>query len=224
MTKTKEHTPPPYRSVSQTQKAFNVWGIVLAIWAVYRSTIGATAPLVFDELILKPLLFIGPVLFYIKNFEHKTLARGLWLEKGDWSKHWRISALLCIPVFLLFTVFLLFSPDKASFDSIFILLPIAFGMSVSEEILSRGFVARHIWEESQNVFKTMVVASLLHMFLRIPRILTTPELFGEKLILFVVADLILSVVLTAMFLWRKSLAPVILVRFLYSFLLMSMLV
>ncbi len=208
---------------SQTQKAFNVWGIVLAIWAVYRSTIGVNSPLFFDEIILKPLLFITPVIFYITNVEHISIAKGLWLEKKNLLKDLKIAFLISIPVFILFFLFL-FSSKGISVETILWLLPIALGMSISEEILSRGFVARHIWEEKHSIVKTMIQASVLHMFLRIPRIMTMPELFGQKLILFVTADFLLSIVLTAILLWRKSLAPVIVVRFLYSFLLMSMLV
>jgi hypothetical protein len=207
---------------SQTQKAFNVWGIVLAIWAVYRSTIGINSSLFFDEIILKPLLFITPVIFYITNVEHLSIAKGLWLEKKGLLKNLKIALLISIPVFILFFLFL-FSSKGISVETILWLLPIALGMSMSEEILSRGFVARHIWEEKHSIVKTVVQASVLHMFLRIPRIMTMPELFGQKLILFVTADFLLSIVLTAIFLWRKSLVPVIVVRFLYSFLLMSML-
>ena len=208
---------------SQTQKAFNVWGIVLAIWAVYRSTIGVNSPLFFDEIILKPLLFITPVIFYITNVEHISIVKGLWLEKKNLLKDFKIALLISIPVFILFFLFL-FSSKGINFETILWLVPIALGMSISEEILSRGFVARHIWEEKHSIVKTMIQASVLHMFLRIPRIMTMPELFGQKLILFVTADFLLSIVLTAILLWRKSLVPVIVVRFLYSFLLMSMLV
>ncbi len=212
------------RVVSQTQKAFNVWGIVLAIWAVYRATVGAAAPMLFDEIILKPLLFIVPVLFYIRTFEHKSIAHGLWLDRKDIVHHVQVALLICIPVVALYGLFLAFGSNKVSWESVLLLAPIALGMSISEEVLSRGFVARHIWEESHSVVKTVVQASIMHMFLRIPRIMTTPALFGNKLVLFVAADLLLSVVLTVVFLWRKSLVPVIVVRFLYSFLLMSMLV
>lgn len=212
------------RNVSQTQKAFNVWGIVLAIWAVYRATVGAAAPMFFDEIILKPLLFIAPVLFYIKTFEHKTLAEGLWVDLKNALKHIQVALLISIPAAVLYFVCIIFGWSQVSLESVPLLIVIAFGMSISEEVLSRGFVARHIWEESHSVVKTVIQSSIMHMFLRIPRIMTTPALFGNKLVLFVIADVTLSVVLTVVFLWRKSLVPVIIIRFLYSFLLMSMLV
>ena len=212
-----------HRVVSQTQKAFNVWGIVLAVWAVYRATIGIESSMYFDEIILKPLHFIVPVLFYIKTFEHKTIAHGLWLDRKNIASHIRAALLICAPVVLLYMIFLVFQRDQVSWQSVVPLMIIALGMSVSEEVLSRGFVARHIWEESSSAVKTVIQASVMHMFLRIPRIMTTATLFGNTLILFVVGDLLISIVLTVVFLWRKSLVPVIIIRFLYSYFLMSML-
>lgn len=223
-TTTHKDSRHPHHKSSQTQKAFNVWGIVLAIWAVYRSTIGVSAPLLFDEVVLKPVLFIVPVIFYITQIERKSIMQGLWLDTKNILSNLKVALLISIPVFVLFFLFLIFNPRIIPFDLLIILVPIALGMSISEEVLSRGFVARHIWEEKHGVITTMVQASVLHMFLRIPRIMTMPELFGQKLIFFVAADFLLSIVLTAILLWRKDIISVIVVRFLYSFLLMSMLV
>lgn len=217
-----EKSAQPHQVASQTQKVFNVWGIILAIWAVYRSTIGVSSPLFFDEVILKPLLFITPVIFFIKNFEHRSIAEGLWLNKKDLLKNVKLALLLSIPVLVLFLLSFL-SSQPTSLEVVLLLIPVAFGMSISEEILSRGFVARRIWEEKHSIVRTIIQASILHMFLRIPRIMTTPGLFGQKLILFILADLILSIALTTILIWKKSLYPVIVVRFLYTFLLMVLL-
>jgi len=223
-TKLQKDTARPHQKPSQTQKAFNVWGIVLAIWAVYRSTIGVSASMLFDEVIIKPALFILPVLFYITQIEHKSFIQGLWLDTKNLINNMKVALLMSIPVFLLFLVLVVGNTKVVPVAYLLTLIPVVLGMSISEEVLSRGFVARHIWEEKHNVIITMAQASVLHMFLRIPRIMTMPELFGQKLVLFVVADFLLSIVLTALFLWRKDLISVIVVRFLYSFLLLAMLV
>ncbi len=217
-----EKSAQPHHGASQTQKVFNVWGIVLAVWAVYRSTIGVSSPLLFDEVILKPLLFITPVIFFIQNFEHRSILEGLWLETKNLLKNIKLAILLSIPVLILFVLSVV-SSQTTSLEVVLFFIPVAFGMSVSEEILSRGFVAKRIWEEKHNIVRTVFIASILHMFLRVPRIMTMPGLFGQKLIMFVAADLILSIALTTILIWKKSLYPVIVVRFLYTFLLMVML-
>lgn len=218
-----DKTQRPKRVVSQTQKAFNVWGIVLALWAFYRSSIGANSSIEFDEFVLKPILFMVPVLYYVLKIEHKTLLHGLWLTSGKIMKDIQVALLIALPLYALYVVTLIASPGKISLDKMLVTFALALAMSLSEETLSRGFVARHIWDETHSWFKTIFQASLLHMFLRIPRIMTTPQIFGDKFVLFVTADILLSFVVTGVFLWRKSLLSAVIVRTIYTFVLMSFL-
>lgn len=220
---------PPHNSqkskhLSSTQKALNVWGIVLATWAIYRSTIGVNAPILFDEVLFKPLLFVGPVLWYIKTIERASIAQGLWIRTRHLPRELGITLLIASPLMILLGYSLVYATPVIARPQLMIYVFVALGMTVSEEVLSRGFIARHMWQEKHNIFVTIAQASLLHMFLRIPRMMTTPELFGGKLMAFIVAESILSVVLTALFLWRKNLLPVLGVRYLYTLTLMSLLV
>lgn len=197
-----------------------MWGLVLAVWAVYRATIGVDAPIYFDELIFKPLLFIGPVLFYIHHFERRDALEALWCNTSGLWHQVRAGVLISLPVLGLLLVRMV-GMGGAGLGAMLSILPVALGMTLSEEILSRGFVARHLYEESKSVIRTVIQASLMHMFLRIPRIMTSPDLVGDKLILFALGDLALSFVLTGIFLWRKSLFPVLVVRVLCTLLLMT---
>jgi len=211
------------RVVSPTQKAFNVWGLILIAWAFYRSTYGLGMPVAIDELIIKPLLFVVPVLYYIKHFEHKDLIAGLWLYSKSIWKDIQFGLILSIPLIAFFAYIALFQNKNLSWSQLPIIFIVAFAMSISEEILSRGFVARHIWQETHSVVKTIIQASLLYIFLRIPHIMTMPEIFGQKLIWFFLAELLVAVTATGIYLWRRSLITVIIVRTIYSFILMTML-
>ena len=55
--------------VTSTQRALNLWAIILIIWAVYRAKF--KLPVWFDEFIAKPLVFVLPVYYYVKNIEKK---------------------------------------------------------------------------------------------------------------------------------------------------------
>ncbi|MFO0703152.1 MAG: hypothetical protein U0525_00290 [Patescibacteria group bacterium] len=211
------------RVVSPTQKAFNLWGIIVIIWAFYRSTIGANSPITFDEFIFKPVVFLWPVLYYVTSIEHKNLEAGLWIAKRNWKSNVKFALLVAAPVFT-FGLFVSFANVGVQFNlnKTILYMLIALAISITEETLSRGFVARHIWDETHGLFKTVFQASLLHMFLRIPRIMTMPELFGQKLIVFFVAELLLSFVLTTIFLYRKSLIPVYILRFAATFTLLML--
>lgn len=216
--KTAHHIP---RVPSPTQKAFNVWGIIIALWALYRSSIGSHTSIEFDEFVFKPFLFLVPVVYYVLKFEHKTLVRGLWLVSSNVMKDAQTAFLVTLPL-LIGYVYIAFSSQNKLLNQGALTLALACAMSLSEETLSRGFVARHIWDETHSWIKTIFQASLLHMFLRIPRIMTTPQIFGDQFILFVIADLLLSFVVTAVFLWRKSLLSAIIVRTIYTFILMRL--
>lgn len=211
------------RVISKTQKAFNVWGIIVIIWAFYRSSYGANSPLAFDEFVIKPILFVAPVLYFVFKHEHKNLATGLWLKTSELWKEVKASLLITLPLLVLMPLHIFFV--KKQFDLTFLgtIFMISIAIAVTEEILSRGFIARTVWEESGSVVKTIIQASLLHMFLRIPRILTMQGVFGERLILFFLSDLALSFAITCIFLWRKNLISAVLVRFVFTFFLMAVL-
>ena len=56
--------------VTPTQRALNLWAVVLIIWAVYRAKL--QLPEWFDEFIAKPLVFILPVYYYVRRIEKKS--------------------------------------------------------------------------------------------------------------------------------------------------------
>lgn len=205
------------RVVSPTQKAFNLWGIIVIVWAFYRSTIGANSPMSFDEFIFKPVVFLWPVLYYVKIVEHKNWKTGLWLSTEKLKSHVKFALMVALPMTIFAFYVGSFTKTSIGFDKTIYFLLLASMIAITEETLSRGFVARHIWDETQGLFKTVFQASILHMFLRIPRIMTMPELFGQKLIIYFLAELLLSFVLTIVFLYKKSLVPVYILRIAATF-------
>ncbi len=218
LSETHAHKSHQKKIISPTQKAFNLWGLIVIAWALYRSTIGVGAPVAFDEFVFKPIVFLLPVVYYVVNIEKKTLQAGLWLTFKNLKQDLSTSILISLPL-IAFTLFITFTKGtQHTFESILMIACLSIAIAVTEETLSRGFVARHIWDETKSFTKTFLQASLLHIFLRIPRIMTTPELFGQKLVYFFVADLILSFVLTSVFIYRKSLLEVYILRFATTFL------
>ena len=58
------------KEISSTQKALNLWAVILIIWAIYRTYF--KLPEWFDEFIAKPLVFVLPVLVYIRTVEKRN--------------------------------------------------------------------------------------------------------------------------------------------------------
>jgi hypothetical protein len=190
------------------------------IWAFYRSSLGISQNNLFDELIFKPLVFFLPVYIYVTRFEKLSFGKSLFFKRSQIYSDIRFSLLVALPVLLSGIFVFLYTHMVLDIYKISLFIIVSAFAAFTEETISRGFVARHIWQETANIYKTVFQASILHIFLRIPRIMTMPELFGQKLIYYFSAEIIMSIVVTTIFVYRKSILPVYLIRFVAVFVLM----
>ncbi|OGK20557.1 hypothetical protein A3C23_05155 [Candidatus Roizmanbacteria bacterium RIFCSPHIGHO2_02_FULL_37_13b] len=211
------------KTVSTIQRVLNVWAIILIIWSIYRTKF--RLPEWFDEFIAKPIVFILPVFWYIKKYENKNFFDAIWF---DFKKIFA-DLYLGISIGLIFAIsaFLsnLIRSDGISLGnpifsigisklSLFFITALATG--ISEEILSRGFILKRLYEDSQNVFVASFNASILFFILHIPILFTNAKLSGSLLMIFMVTDLILSLANSFIFLQRKSLFLPILIHAFYN--------
>ncbi len=209
------------KNVSTLQRVLNVWAIVLIIWSVYRTKL--LLPEWFDELIAKPLVFILPVYYSIKHFEQKPFFQQIWLKK----KTILTDTYTGVFVGLIFIVAAFFSNyirlGNLSFiegvlnTNLVVAGILTLATAISEEILSRGFILKRLYEESSNMYSSSLIASTLFLVLHIPILFTIPNLSGSLLLLFLATDFILSLVNSFIFLDRKSLLAPILIHAFYNF-------
>lgn len=207
--------------ISATQRALNLWAIILIIWSVYRANL--KLPEWFDEFIAKPFVFIFPVYYYIINIEKGKFFEGLWIK----PKKILIDILYGLGIGSIFFITAVLANSikfkklffiNTSFDikTVFMIGLIALATGISEEILSRGFILKRLYEESKNKLTASFFASILFFFLHVPMLFTNVKITGNLLLLFMVTDLILSLVNSYLFLERKSLVLPILVHALYN--------
>lgn len=211
------------KQISPTQKVLNVWALILILWSLYR--VQFTFPEWFDEFVAKPLIFIGPVAWYIRKYEKKTFFSSLWIDKKKAVKDIYLAIIVgilfiivaFIPIFIKTGSFPFF--EKGSFiywDHLVSFIPIVLATAISEEILSRGFVLRALYEESNNIVSATFIASVLFFILHIPILFTNLKLTGHTLILFMITDLILSFANSFIYIGRRSLILPILIHALYN--------
>jgi membrane protease YdiL (CAAX protease family) len=207
--------------VSQTQKTLNLWAVVLIIWAIYRANFHL--PEWFDELIAKPLVFILPVYFFIIKTEKHKFITAVSLKSKNFFKDILLglgigvifSASAILANYIKFHKFA-FSSKNISLESIITICILALATGISEEILSRGFVLKRLYEESHNVISSSFFASILFFFLHVPILFTNSRMMGNTLIIFMVTDLLLSLINSFVFLERKSLVLPILIHAFYN--------
>jgi len=209
------------KEISKTQKALNLWAVILIIWSIYRANF--KMPDWFDEFLAKPLIFILPVYYYITKIEKKSFFKEMYLGKKQVVKD-LIIGLGIGGLFLLSAIFgnfikykkFIFFPTPLATDKILFFSLMALATGISEEILSRGFVLKKLYEESKNILTASFFASLLFFFLHVPMLFTNIKITGNLLLLFMVTDICLSLVLSFIYLSRKSLILPILIHAFYN--------
>lgn len=209
--------------MSPVQRALNVWAIILIVWAFYRSYL--KMPVWFDEFVAKPIVFVLPVFYYITKVDKKDIFEYFFFKTKFAEVIRDFFYSLGFGALFLFTsmaasyfrngkfVFMGKLPSAQDFSYIVI---IALATGVTEEILSRGFVLRKLYEESRNVLSSTFFASVLFFFLHVPILFTNAKITGNMLLVFMITDLLLSMVNGLIFLQRRSLLVPIFIHAFYN--------
>lgn len=207
--------------VSPTQRALNVWAVILIIWSIYRANI--RMPDWFDEFIAKPIVFILPVYYYLSHVDKKNFFQAIWFKPKQLLRDIAYGVGIGVIFFITsiaanYVKFhkLLHISGSLTLQGIGHITILAVATGISEEILSRGFVLKKLYEESKNVYTSSFFASILFFFLHVPILFTTAKISGNTLLLFMATDLILSLVNCFIYLDRKSLVVPILIHAMYN--------
>ncbi len=206
------------KSVSQIQKMLNAWAIVLIIWSVYRAYFKTDLPIWFDEFIAKPIVFLLPVFYYIQKYEKVAIHKAIdfYLDRKS-DILFGIYAGLVVFSFGIAVYFQNTGRIFPEINSTFLLLvAIALGSSISEEILSRGFVLKRLYEDSKNIYTSVFFASFLFFLTHIPILFTNPAMRGNVLIQVMITDLLLSFGVSLAYLQRKNIIVPIIIHAFYN--------
>lgn len=209
--------------VTPTQRALNLWAVILIVWAIYRTYL--KMPEWFDEFIAKPLVFVVPVIYYIRKIDKKSVLESLNIHlKPKLILRDLLNSLVIGGVFLL-TAFLGFYLREKKFivlsnfpglSRFTLILITALATGITEEILSRGFVLKKLYEESKNVYSATFFSSILFFFLHVPILFANPKINGNMLLMFLTTDLLLSMINGLIFIQKKSLTAPILIHAFYN--------
>lgn len=212
------------QNISPTQKTLNLWAVILIVWSIYRAKFRTDLPVWFDEFIAKPFVFILPIYYYIKAVEKKPFFTSLYLRFTKSSADLGLGVVLGLAFFLTGAMAhyakynTLIPQDRSLLDpnQLLLLVGISIATSVTEEILSRGFVLKRLYEESKNMFTSSFLASILFFFIHVPILFTSSKLVGNVLLRVMVTDLVLSLAISFVFLMRKNLLIPIIIHAFYN--------
>ena len=199
------------------EPVYQVWGWTLLVWSLYRYFL--KLPEAFDEFVAKPIVFLGPLLWYVFKKEKRGMASlGITTNNLFTSLYVGVGfgfvfALEGIAANAIKYGKIQFNPiaafDQYGMATLFVL---SIATAVSEEILSRGFVFGRIMEKTKNLPKAILISTALFVLLNVPILVTTLHLQGMMLVLFFVTDIVLGMANSILYYNTKSLAAPILVH------------
>lgn len=212
------------KEISKTQRMLNMWAVILIVWSVYRSQFETTLPIWLDEFVIKPAVFLIPLYYYILKYEHKPFFTALGWKAKEWTTDLFLG--LFIGGVFFFSGGLanyikegtVFSTDSSFMNeyALWLLVTVSIASAMTEELLSRGFVLKRLYQESKNAFSAVVYASILFFFLRIPMLFTIDGINGFIILQVMVTDLFLSLVVGTLYVTRKNILLPILVHAFYN--------
>ncbi|MBI2611125.1 CPBP family intramembrane metalloprotease [Candidatus Gottesmanbacteria bacterium] len=209
-------------NVKESKQVYILWFVIFIVWSLFR--VSFRLPEWVDELLVKPLVFVGPVVWYVYfrerqgigtlGLSRKNLFHDLYLGIG-------IGLLFALEGFIANYIKygnFSFAPILAiSGVGLLPFLGLSLATSVSEEILGRGFIYSRLNQEYNNQFKAAFISSVMFLLLHIPILFTQLSLTGPSLIVYLISVFLLGVTNSYLFTLRgNSLVVPILVHLFWN--------
>lgn len=204
-----------------TEWVFQFWAWQLLAWSLYRYFFTFSEPI--DEFLLKPLIFIVPVLWFVLKIEKRSIG-----TIGITTQNLFRSILIGCGFGLLFTgeaiLANIFKYGSLRLTPIATVLtygiPMTFALSlataVSEELLSRGFYFSRLFAASKNLIHSSVMSTLLFVAFHVPILLTSLKFQGATLILFFMTSFVLGITNSLVYHKTKSLVAPVLIHLFWN--------
>jgi len=199
---------------------FIVWFVIFLAWALFRANF--VLPEWIDELLIKPVIFVLPVVLVVLFREKKSLCTlGICPSLKDFFLDLYIGVVIGIIFALegLFSNYLKygtfsFAPILAVSISGGILpfLGLNLVTAVWEELLGRGYLFKRLYELTNNQAHAAFTSSFLFLLLHIPIIFTRLHLKGSALVVYTLTTVLLGITNCYLLSFRKSLTLPILIH------------
>lgn len=200
---------------------YRLWAWILLFWSLYRYFL--VLPEWVDEFIVKPLVFVGPVIWYMRTKERKSLASLGLTTKGAFTSIYIglgfgfVFALEGLAANAIKYGKLTIAPI-AAFEQygLIMLIVLSLATAVSEEILSRGFLFNRIYEKTKSLPYASILSTLMFVCLHVPILVTSLKLQGLPLVLFFITNVVLGFANSLLFYNTRSLVAPILVHLFWN--------
>src|SRR5258708_5939213 len=162
------------------KKSLVLFLFIFVIWTVYRYF--THFPEWVDEIVFKPILYIGPTFLLVRHFDRQSLD-SLGFSKKRVLQNIGIGILVAIALISYNLLISYFKTKQLQLnftgrDPSALLLPfiISFFTALSEEIVFRGYMFSRMLKNTQNAFVAIIVSSLVFSVIHIPRFILVEHL------------------------------------------------
>lgn len=162
-----------HRERLSVRRVFSLFCFIFAFWSLYRY-FPEILPLWFEELILKPLIWLLPTFWLVHKIEKEKLA-SLGLTKKNLFKalYWGIGLGIIFAAEGLLTNIIkyrgLHLPEvNYSFLGLIGILLLSFATAVSEEIVFRGYIFTRLWRIWGNEWLANLISAFLFALIHLP--------------------------------------------------------
>lgn len=211
----------PKKLIKSTEWIYQFWAWQLLVWSLYRYFFKFTESI--DEFIVKPLVFVLPVILYVFKKERQSL-----ISIGITGKQLLKNVGIGLGIGLAFvlggigahffkygTVF----PDLTGVAKTYG-LPLLFLLSLatafSEELLTRGFLFSRLWKITKKLYWSALIITLLYLAFHVPILVTSLKFQGMTLIIYFWMNFILSYANCLLYAYTGSLVSPILVHLFWN--------
>ena len=152
---------------------FGLFSFIFVIWAVYRYFPGIL-PAWVEELILKPIVWLVPTFFIVREVERQPFSSLGWTTKNLFpSLYWGIGLGMVFVLEGLITNIIKYSglnlgAFQASPQTFFGALFLSFATAISEETVFRGYIFNRLLKIWKNEWLANFVSSTLFSFIHLP--------------------------------------------------------
>ena len=206
--------PKKINNELRIEKLLTSWGIIVILWSLFRN--GFNPPLWFSELVAKPLIFLGPVYWFVSNNEKANrFFQNVGFPKKGLGRELFLTLLLMLLI-IGFGLLSLFTSqgikvvfvNQLDINRWGALFGLALVSAFSEEIVGRGFLFNYLYRYSKNFLLSLFISSTLFFILYLPGALTL-SLGGQDLVINLVLNFTLSFITGIAFYMRKNILPAI---------------
>lgn len=171
-----------------------IWLIVIVVWGAYRQFF--RLPEWVEEIFFKPLIFVGPVIWYMARFEKLTPpALGLRTQNAQKILLWGAG----FGLFLVaenFGIWLLkgrgINLSLLTGNTILISTIISLATAISEEILYRGFLLERMWQRLDREHLANGITAVLFMLGHVGNGVLTLGYRGQELATYLLLILVVG--------------------------------